>query len=344
MPNNAYPQRPLALTFRRYLTTRPAEDLVAAATQQSAELAAKDVALAMARGGEPESAQPATAYERDASFRGDYSELVVSFPDHHSLGAFVAALGEAAWDAEVRWLPEADPPDVIQITRPDDGLPADLGAAREAMRGVCHYPLALVEIEALDGQADGQPEGRYATWLPEGFPDYQVAYMDSEDWEVEVVFRGHERRREKRVVNTGRESPIISLTDLDEEIVQRIKETMRSYVIAAQEQKGECWDEKERMEGGVDALYDLARRAGVLERVIGYEAALRQASIRLREETEWLMSEAPATIERLEAEGRRGRRDFASEEFGSYAAAQEALTYGPYILRYLDGEDVEGIA
>ncbi len=45
--------------------------------------------------------------------------------------------------------------------------------------------------------ADGQPEGRYATWLPEGFPDYQVAYMDSEDWEVEVVFRGHERAGER---------------------------------------------------------------------------------------------------------------------------------------------------
>lgn len=197
MPENVYPPRPLALTFRRYLTTHPGEDLAAAATQLSAELAAKDVALAMAQNGEPEAAQPAIAYERDASFTGDYSDLVVSFPDHHSLGAFTAGLGEAAWDAEVRWLPEADPPDIVQITRTDDGLPADLGAAREAMRGVCHFPLALVEIEALDGQADGQPEGRYATWLPEDFPDYQVAYMDSEDWEVEVVSRGHERAGER---------------------------------------------------------------------------------------------------------------------------------------------------
>jgi len=145
-------------------------------------------------------------------------------------------------------------------------------------------------------------------------------------------------------VSTGQESLTISLTDLDEEIVERIKETMRSYVVAAREQKGECWDEKERMEGGVDALYDLARRAGAIEHVIGYDAALRRASIHLREETERLMSEAPATIERLEAEGRRGRRDLASEKFGSYAAAQEALTYGPFILRYLDGEDIDEIA
>ncbi len=145
-------------------------------------------------------------------------------------------------------------------------------------------------------------------------------------------------------MNTGRESPIISVSDLDEEILKRIKETMRSYVIAAREQKGECWDEKERMEGGVDALYDLARRAGAIEHVIGYDAALRQASSRLREETERLMSEAPATIERLEAEGRRERRDLSSEECRNYAAAQEVLTYGPCILRYLDGEDIEGIA
>ncbi len=193
MPDNAYPPRPIALTFRRYLTTRPAEDLVAAATQLSAELAAKDVALAMARNGEPESAQPATAYERDASFSGDYSELVVSFPDHHSLGAFTAELGEAAWDAEVRWLPEADPPDIIRIARTDDGLLADLHAAREAMRGVALFPLPLVEI----GPQEGQPKGRYATWLPEDFPDYQVASMDSEDWEVEVVSRGHERAGER---------------------------------------------------------------------------------------------------------------------------------------------------
>ena len=191
MPENACPPRPLALTFRHYLTTRPGEDLAAAATQLSAEIAATKVALAMARGGEPEVAQPHVDYERGTSFRGDYLELVVSFPFHHSLGAFTAELGEAAWDAEVRWLPEADPSDVIQITRTDDGLPADLGAAREAVRGVSHYPLALVEIEALDGQADGQPEGRYATWLPDDFPDYQVAYLPNEDWEVEVVCRGH---------------------------------------------------------------------------------------------------------------------------------------------------------
>lgn len=196
MPENVYPPRPMALTFRRYLTTHPGQDLAAAVTQLSAEIAATKVALAMARGGEPEAAQPATAYERDASFSDDYSELVVSFPDHHSLGAFTAELGEAAWEANVRWLPEADPPDIIRITRTDDGLLADLDAAREAMRGVTHFPLVLVEIEARDGQTDGQTKGRYATWLPEGFPDYQVACLPYEDWEVEVVFRGHEHAGE----------------------------------------------------------------------------------------------------------------------------------------------------
>jgi len=34
----------------------------------------------------------------------------------------------------------------------------------------------------------------------------------------------------------------------------------------------------------------------------------------------------------------------ASEEFRNYAAAQEALKHGPYILRYLDGEDIDEIA
>ena len=197
MPEDEHTSRPMALTFRRYLTTRPADDLAAAATQLSAELAAKEAALAMARGGEPGAAQPATVYERDASFSGDYSELVISFPDHHSLGVFTAELGEAAWEANVRWIPEADPPDVIQVTRPDDGLPADTRAARQAMRGVCHYPLPLVAIEARRGQPEGQPEGKYATWLPEEFPDYQVAYLPDEDWEVEVASRGHERSGER---------------------------------------------------------------------------------------------------------------------------------------------------
>ncbi|MDQ3637297.1 MAG: hypothetical protein M3426_04785 [Actinomycetota bacterium] len=145
-------------------------------------------------------------------------------------------------------------------------------------------------------------------------------------------------------MNTWRETPAITIADLDEEIVERIKETMRSYVVAAREQAGECWDDKERMEGGVDALYDLTRRAGVIEHVLAYEAALQQASSRLYEETERLVSEAPATIERLEGEGRHGRRERASEEFRNYAAAQEALKHGPYILRYLDGEDIDEIA
>lgn len=146
-------------------------------------------------------------------------------------------------------------------------------------------------------------------------------------------------------MNTGQGRPAISITDLDEEIVERSRETMRSYVIAAREEKGECWDDKERMEGGVDSLYNLARRAGLLERAIGHDAAREEASRRLREETGRLIAQAPATIERLEDECCRERRDLRSDaEFTAYAEAQEALKYGPYILAYLDGEEIEPIA
>lgn len=186
MTDEPRPAYPLALAFRRYLTTRPYEDLAAAAGQLSAELAAKNVALALARGGEPREAQPAVCYERETDFRGDFSELSVSFPDHQTLGFFTAELGEAAWEAKLLWLPDEDPPDVVKINRTDDGLPADLDAARTAMRGVWGYPLVLKEIEPDD---PGQ-EGGFATWLPEGFPTSQVTYLETEDWAVKVLSRG----------------------------------------------------------------------------------------------------------------------------------------------------------
>lgn len=189
MHQHAYPQRPTAISFRRFLTTQPGSDLASAAGQLSAELAAKDVALAMARNGEPEDVQPDVSYERDTTFSGDYSDLVVAFPDHHALTAFTAELGEAAWEARVRWLPDTDPPDAIQITRTDDGLPADFDSAREAIRGVSGCPLVLEEIEPREGE----PVGRFETWLPDGFPDERVAYFVGGDWAVEVVSRGHER-------------------------------------------------------------------------------------------------------------------------------------------------------
>lgn len=185
MPNDQTPAPsayPVALAFRRYLTTRPDEDL-AAATQLTAELAAKNVALAMARNGQQRDEQPAVYYERDASIRGDYSELLISFPDHYTIGFFTAELGEPAWEAELRWLPDEDPPDLIQITRADDGLPAYHEAVRAVIRGVSRYPLLLEE------PLEGQPEGRYATWLLQGFPTSQVAYLSSEDWSVEVLSR-----------------------------------------------------------------------------------------------------------------------------------------------------------
>lgn len=144
---------------------------------------------------------------------------------------------------------------------------------------------------------------------------------------------------------TGHEGPAVSLAHLHEEIVERMKDTMRSYVIAAREEKGECWDDKERMEGGVDSLYNLVQRAGLLEHAIGYDAAREEASRRLREETERIMAGAPATIERLEGECSRERRDLRSDaEFMAYAEAQEALKYGPYILAYLDGAEIGPIA
>lgn len=181
---------PVALAFRRYLATRPDEELGAAAIQLSAELAAKDVALSMARLGEPQATQPAVNYERDTSFGGDYSELLVSFPTHRALELFAAELGEAAWqEAEVLWLGENDPPDVIRITRPDDGLPADLWAAREALREVARSPLVLEQIKP----SNRAPDGRYATWLPDDFPAEQVAYLRTEDWDVEVLSRAHTR-------------------------------------------------------------------------------------------------------------------------------------------------------
>lgn len=193
MSQHAYPPRPVALTFRRFLTNDPATDLASSARQVSAKLAAKDVALAMARNGEPEDAQPAVDYERDTTFSGDYLDLVVAFPDHHSLTAFTDELGEAAWEARVRWLPDTDPPDVIQITRTDDGLPAAFDSAREVIRGVSGCPLVLEEIEPREGE----PEGRFETWLPDGFPDERVAYLLDGDWAVEVVSRGHEHSRER---------------------------------------------------------------------------------------------------------------------------------------------------
>lgn len=138
--------------------------------------------------------------------------------------------------------------------------------------------------------------------------------------------------------------PPIALALLEEEIVERIKETMRAYVTATREQEGERWDDKERMEGGVDALYSLAHKGGLHGRVIGYDTAREEASRLLREETERLMAEAPATIERLDSARRREGRMSTPEDHGSYTEAREALEYGPHILRYLDGEDVEEIA
>lgn len=193
MPNGSTPEQsavyPLALAFRRYLTTRPDRDLGAAVIQLSAELAAKNVVLALARLGERQAAQPAVDYERDTSFEGDYSELLVSFPTHRALELFTAELGEPAWEAQVRWLPHEDPPDVIRITRPDDGLPADFEAAREAIAGVSPFPLVLEQIRSRNED----PDGRYATWLPEGFPGEQVAYLQTEDWDVDVLSRAQKR-------------------------------------------------------------------------------------------------------------------------------------------------------
>lgn len=173
----------IALAFTRYLSIRPAEDLAGAATQLAAELAATRLALEMARLGDPEEDQPQIGYERETNFGGDYSELSISFTTHRVLGLYARMLGEAAWKAEVLWTGDEEPPDVVEITRADDGLPADAESAIEAMRGVCGCPLPLWEL-------GGEGLGRFATALPEDFPTETVAYMDSEDWAVKVLSRG----------------------------------------------------------------------------------------------------------------------------------------------------------
>lgn len=138
----------------------------------------------------------------------------------------------------------------------------------------------------------------------------------------------------------------ITLDDLEEEILAKMKQTMHACVIAAREQKGECWDVKEQLEGGIDALYDLARRAGVHDEIIDYNDAQEQASRRLREETETLMVGAAHTVERLQAARNSDGRVLSEEELVNLTEAQEALEYGPHILRYLSeaGEYIEEIA
>jgi hypothetical protein len=172
----------IALAFTRYLSIRPEEDLAGAATQLAAELAATRLALEMARRGEPEEDQPRVSYERETNFGGDYSELSISFTTHQVLALYARMLGEAAWEAEARWMGDEDPSDVVEITRADDGLPADAGSAIEAMRGVYGCPLPLWGL-------GGEGPGRFATALPEDFPTETVAYMDSEDWAVKVLSR-----------------------------------------------------------------------------------------------------------------------------------------------------------
>lgn len=142
---------------------------------------------------------------------------------------------------------------------------------------------------------------------------------------------------------TRNDRPAIALEVIEEEIVAKLAETMRAYVVAAREEQDDAWQEKDHAEGGANALYDLTRRAGLGD-LLDIDAARERASRRLREQTDRLMAEAPATIERLEAGCANGRRDATRKEFLAYAEAQEALKYGPYIVRYLDGEDVEEIA
>jgi hypothetical protein len=172
----------IQLAFTRRLSTHPAEDLERAAAQLNAELVATRLALEMARRGEPEEDQPRVGYERDVNFSGDYSELVVSFSTHRVLGEYARILGEAVWEAEAEWVSDEDPPDVVEIVRADDGLPAGEENAAEAMRGVCNCPLPLWGL-------GGDEPGKFATALPEGFPKETTAYTDTEDWTVRVLSR-----------------------------------------------------------------------------------------------------------------------------------------------------------
>lgn len=122
---------------------------------------------------------------------------------------------------------------------------------------------------------------------------------------------------------------------LNEAIIGEIKDRLYHSVLAVVNESDIESETTTGSEGGKEALYRYAVRAGMT--AVHSEQAEEEASRRLRRDIESRIAEALALIR--EIEGRRDRpRTF--EEDVALAGAREAVLYGPEVLRFLDGEEI----
>lgn len=131
----------------------------------------------------------------------------------------------------------------------------------------------------------------------------------------------------------------IPLPLLREAIVKETIAAMRAYVVAVRDDKGEAWQTKDEAQGAAEGLWVLARTAGARLDPDEIDAEARRT---LRDETARLLSEAPRTLRKIREKARQDdRSSLTLDDTNQRWRAEEALRYGPHVLRYLAGEDVE---
>jgi hypothetical protein len=196
-------------------------------------------------------------------------------------------------------------------------LPAEVSRARMVFRGHSDVSDAYAYRELLAGLLDLK--------LVEGEQDLTVVHDDTEAGAAQT---------EEAAAGAS-----VSLPLLRETIVKETMGVMCAYVVAVREDKGEAWQTKDEAQGAVEALWKLARDAGLL---LDHDELDAEARRSLEAETVSLLSEAPRTIREIQEKASRvGHASLTLDDASRRERAEEALRHAPHVLHYLAGEDIE---